>query len=253
MRNILMAAVVAVAVMGVNGEARAQYCPGTSGWVFVDVADNDPFCPMITWMAQQGISLGCEILSPTQRNYCPNATVLRSQMSAFLQRTADALFPLNCAKNQVMMWNDVDWVCADSPAGPPGPTGATGATGAQGPIGLTGPAGAQGATGDPGPAGPAGATGATGATGPAGVADVYTTAGVLVTTPHIVTGRVSSSGTAIVVTLSGAAAFTSNTSYNCSISLADGDRATLTYNSGSQFTVSNLDSTDVVNFNCVGN
>lgn len=101
MRNILMAAVVAVAVMGVNGEARAQYCPGTSGWVFVDVADNDPFCPMITWMAQQGISLGCEILSPTQRNYCPNATVLRSQMSAFLQRTADALFPLNCAKNQV--------------------------------------------------------------------------------------------------------------------------------------------------------
>ncbi len=47
------------AVLGVVTQpARAQFCPGVSPWVFDDVAASDPFCGYITWMAQNGISLG---------------------------------------------------------------------------------------------------------------------------------------------------------------------------------------------------
>jgi hypothetical protein len=45
--------------------AQAQFCPGTDGWVFDDVLASDPFCGYITWMAQNGGSLGCQIIDGT--------------------------------------------------------------------------------------------------------------------------------------------------------------------------------------------
>lgn len=157
--------------------AQAQDCPGGAGWVFSDVSVNDPFCPMITWLAQKGITLGCQGIDATHRLYCPTTEVPRNQMAAFLQRMANALFPLSCAVDQVLTWNGTDWVCDDGLPGPPGPAGATGpqgptgATGPQGPqgdAGVTGAQGAQGQTGATGPQGPTGATGPQGATGSTG-------------------------------------------------------------------------------------
>lgn len=157
MRKIFLSAMFALAVLGFQGEAKAQFCPGAPGTVFIDVPLSDPYCPQITWIAERGVTLGCQVINSAQSLYCPNDNVNRTQMAAFLNRLGNALFPLNCSVDQVMAWNGTMWVCASTPAGPAGPTGATGATGPMGPMG------------DPGPTGPAGATGATGAQGAAGV------------------------------------------------------------------------------------
>ena len=140
-----------------NG-ASAQQCPGATGWVFDDVTASDPFCPQITWLAQRGITMGCEVVDGQHRLFCPGGVVARDQLAAFLNRTASTLFPQTCATGSVMQWNGTDWACAIAVGpqgpqgiqGPPGPQGATGATGA------TGPQGPQGSTGPQGPAGPTG-------------------------------------------------------------------------------------------------
>ncbi len=80
---------------------------------------------------------------------------------------------LNCAAQQVPLWNGTAWTCSNpsgvagpaGPAGVQGPQGATGAAGANGSSGPTGAAGANGPPGTTGATGSAGPTGATGATG----------------------------------------------------------------------------------------
>ena len=62
----------------VASPARAQFCPGVSPWVFDDVAASDPFCSYITWMAENGITLGCVTIDANHRLYCPNAAVTRA-------------------------------------------------------------------------------------------------------------------------------------------------------------------------------
>lgn len=86
MRQALPVAVLAIAAM--ITPARAQFCPGASGWVYDDVLASDPFCGYITWMAQNGVSLGCQIIDASHRLYCPNANVSRTQMAAFMNRLA---------------------------------------------------------------------------------------------------------------------------------------------------------------------
>jgi hypothetical protein len=183
MRKLLMTAMLALALVGFQDEAKAQFCPGAPGTVFVDVSLADPFCASITWIAERGATLGCQDIDGTQKLYCPNDNVNRTQMAVFLNRLGNALFPLNCSMDQVMAWNGTMWVCSNTPAGPAGPAGPTGATG---PAGATGPVGAQGIQGDPGPMGatgpagaqgPTGAAGATGAQGPAGATGAQGTAG----------------------------------------------------------------------------
>ena len=83
-RFMLLGSFVVIAM--VSNSARAQSCPGVSPWVFDDVAAADPFCGFITWMAQNGVSLGCQIIDANHRLYCPNTAVPRSQMAAFMNR-----------------------------------------------------------------------------------------------------------------------------------------------------------------------
>ncbi len=51
---------------------------------FVDVPANHPFVTEISWLADQGITLGCN--SPANTQYCPTAPVTRAQMASFLKR-----------------------------------------------------------------------------------------------------------------------------------------------------------------------
>jgi hypothetical protein len=86
MRRLVL---VILAMIAGSGPARAQFCPGVSPWVFDDVLASDPFCGYITWMAQNGVSLGCQTIDADHRLYCPNASVSRTQMAAFLNRLVD--------------------------------------------------------------------------------------------------------------------------------------------------------------------
>lgn len=157
--------------------AHAAPCPGRDGWVFEDVDTSHPFCAAVTWMAQNNITLGCAALDGNRRLYCPDSAVSRLQIAAFLERLSQALFPLNCAADQVMKWNGSDWVCGSAPAGPPGPPGPQGVQGLpglQGPPGVPGPQGQQGQQGlqglqgVPGVQGPPGPQGPVGPQGPSG-------------------------------------------------------------------------------------
>lgn len=139
MRNLLIT--ILLVASGVAGEASAQFCPGAPGWVFEDIAANDPYCSQITWLARRGITFGCSEINDKRRLFCPDERVTREDLAAFLKRTADALFPSHCAVGQVMTWDGNDWVCAFGPTGPTGPQGDTGAPGSMGPSGPQGPAG----------------------------------------------------------------------------------------------------------------
>ena len=88
MRKLLLFTVLAV-LTTMTQPARAQFCPGASGppaWVFDDVLASDPFCGYITWMAESGITLGCQIIDANHRLYCPDANVSRGAMAAFMSR-----------------------------------------------------------------------------------------------------------------------------------------------------------------------
>ena len=61
--------------------AWAAPCAG-----FADVDSSSPFCASVTWLKNQGITLGCG----DGTIYCPNDPVSRLGMAAFLKRMADA-------------------------------------------------------------------------------------------------------------------------------------------------------------------
>ena len=85
MRKLLLCVSVA-ALAAFAHPARAQFCPGVSPWVFDDVQASDPFCGFVTWTAENGISLGCDVIDANHRLYCPAAVVSRVQMAAFMNR-----------------------------------------------------------------------------------------------------------------------------------------------------------------------
>jgi hypothetical protein len=140
MRKSLMLAAFALLVTAVP--ARAQFCPGVSPWVFDDVLASDPFCGFVTWMAENGVTLGCLVIDAEHRLYCPNSNVSRLQMAAFMKRLGDIrvqavdtgpgllggpildvgtitlaptqLLPTSaCAGNQIARWNGSAWVCSN--------------------------------------------------------------------------------------------------------------------------------------------
>ena len=82
MRKSLSLAALAMVVF--VGPARAQFCPGASGWVFDDVSASDMFCSYITWAAQNGVTQGCLVIDANHRLFCPNDSVARSQVAAFV-------------------------------------------------------------------------------------------------------------------------------------------------------------------------
>lgn len=84
-------------------------------------------------------------------------------------------------------------------------------------------------------------------------ARVYDPSGAEILGYHDVIGTVALVAGTKVVTLSGAAVFTSNSTYKCALADSTGINATaITYTSGSQFTISGL-LTDNVSFSCKGN
>ena len=55
---------------------------------FVDVDDTSPFCANVAWIKNRGVTLGCDA-----NLYCPDASVTRLAMAAFLNRLGDAVLP----------------------------------------------------------------------------------------------------------------------------------------------------------------
>jgi hypothetical protein len=138
-------------------------------------------------------------------------------------------------------------------------------SGKQGPQGPKGPAGDKGADGikgpkgDQGPQGNPGATGAVGPTGAAGVVPVFNTSGTLETAQHAVTGTFTMPNThgPSTVTLSNSAAFSSASSYVCTVndSTTVNGSALLVNTSGTAFTLTTTGPaslTDVIAFICLG-
>jgi len=150
MRKSLLLSAFAV-LLTLATPARAQFCPGAAPWVFDDVPVGDPFCGYITWMAQNGITGGCQAIDANHRLYCPNDSVSRSQMAAFMSRLGTVAVPTT------VRWGNF---VAAIPGGasqfvfagnsgqvtiPPGPNKriVAAASGAMGLFGVPGPIGAD--------------------------------------------------------------------------------------------------------------
>jgi hypothetical protein len=80
-----MLASFALAAFGLTGSANAQSCVG-----FTDVLASSQFCANVEWLKNRRITTGCT----SATLYCPNNTVTRLQMAAFLNRLGDALTPI---------------------------------------------------------------------------------------------------------------------------------------------------------------
>jgi hypothetical protein len=141
---------------------------------------------------------------------------------------------LDTATGELYRYDGTAWV--DQVASLIGPTGATGNDGAPGATGATGADGAPGATG---------------ATGAVGQASAYNVSGTFNSSYHVVTGTVfvpgNSTGTA---TFSGAAAFSSSTSFVCSFSLP---QASISSRTSTSITVGGASFATTPFFVCSGN
>lgn len=80
-----LAALLALACGAASLPARAAPCAG-----FTDVDATSPFCPSVEWIKNRKVTLGCTSLTL----YCPDNTVTRLQMAAFMQRLGTALTPV---------------------------------------------------------------------------------------------------------------------------------------------------------------
>ncbi|MFP3913725.1 MAG: hypothetical protein ACLFWM_02540, partial [Actinomycetota bacterium] len=54
---------------------------------FVDVSDSNPHHDDVAWLADTGVTRGCN--PPANTEYCPGEPVLRQQMASFLKRLAE--------------------------------------------------------------------------------------------------------------------------------------------------------------------
>lgn len=82
MRKLLIA--LAMAGSLAPSSAPAAICSGASP--FPDIAASSGFCSNVEWMKNRAITLGCP-----GGLYCPNDPVTRLQMTAFMNRLADAI------------------------------------------------------------------------------------------------------------------------------------------------------------------
>ena len=73
---------VGVTVVARDGDADKTITDSLVVTVFADIADT--FTADIIWLAQQGITVGCD-----SHRYCPDEPVTRGQMAAFLHRALD--------------------------------------------------------------------------------------------------------------------------------------------------------------------
>jgi len=75
-----------IAVLAVLTVISVPVAVFAAGGHFTD-DDASIFEPSINWMADSGVTLGCN--PPTNDHYCPDANVTRGQMAAFMQRLAE--------------------------------------------------------------------------------------------------------------------------------------------------------------------
>ncbi len=75
-------AVLVTALVGVGGDGSPAAVADSPR--FVDVPDGHVFGSAIEWLADQGITKGCD--PPSNDRFCPDARVTRGQMAAFLTR-----------------------------------------------------------------------------------------------------------------------------------------------------------------------
>jgi hypothetical protein len=84
-RRHLMVFVAVVALVVVGWMAVASRASAATS-VFDDVADDNAFVSDINWLADAGVTKGCN--PPSNTKYCPSAFVTREQMAAFMHRFA---------------------------------------------------------------------------------------------------------------------------------------------------------------------
>jgi hypothetical protein len=77
----------AVLVLTIVGAVIAPIAVSASH-TFTDVTDNNVFHDHITWLADAGVTKGCN--PPTNDQFCPDDNVTRGQMAAFMKRLAEA-------------------------------------------------------------------------------------------------------------------------------------------------------------------
>jgi hypothetical protein len=101
---------------------------------FDDVPPDNIFYNDIMWMADHGVTMGCN--PPVNSMYCPKDYVTREQMAAFMHRLAVGE-SVNAGTLAGLTPDELGALPGpEGPPGPAGPTGATGATGPQGPPGV---------------------------------------------------------------------------------------------------------------------
>lgn len=79
-RRMLNVALIAAMLVLVSTLAE----PATAAHRFGDVPDSNTFHDDISWLAEEGITLGCN--PPANDQFCPDDPVTRGQMAAFLNR-----------------------------------------------------------------------------------------------------------------------------------------------------------------------
>lgn len=119
-------AAIALVALALFATGSVAFAAGTQ---FRDVPPDHVFAQDIAWMAEEGITRGCN--PPANDMFCPEEPVTRGQMAAFMHRLAES---------EAMAGSR-------GGSGPQGPVGPSGPTGPQGPAGPAGPAGPQGPAG----------------------------------------------------------------------------------------------------------
>jgi hypothetical protein len=82
MRKTTLVAVVVAILLAIPATLYASH-------QFADVPNTHTFHEAITWMADNGITQGCN--PPANTNYCPENSVTRGQMAGFMKRFYDNL------------------------------------------------------------------------------------------------------------------------------------------------------------------
>lgn len=102
---------------------------------FEDVPDSNVFHDDIEWMAETGVTKGCN--PPENTEYCPDRELIRGEEAAFFHRydgylrgtLEPRLLPENCEEGQIAAFDGTAWACADSTGGDPVVPGLTAAVG----------------------------------------------------------------------------------------------------------------------------
>jgi hypothetical protein len=106
---------LAILALATSMSALAAPCGGFDDVDSVDPA-MAPFCASVDWIKNRSITLGCE-----SNLYCPNDSVSRLQMAAFMKRLGDALIHRLVIRDQVLANLDLTSgavICMTNPEAP---------------------------------------------------------------------------------------------------------------------------------------